>query len=325
MLAMALVRHHYVGEDNDNPNLEHIASRPNLFYTHIGAQEYYDKIANNYKDKLPLIFPKWHFLKEQLGSILLYDSFDFLFYKKASSNSIAKSIWLGGNKEFYDDILSLAYNTHSYLSLIYIAGKTVFENYQKKRDILNDQRMTPVYRKLTEIEEILKYANASSFLQELRSRNRSSFTNTMGQWNSGMDRIKAIEDIFGDELTFLFYLNLNSVSFSLNKAYKKHLSKTLESNMSIFPEIQQEVDRLGSPKQRLMAIFTKDNEIKQRFSEWMQDIVNFRNYTSSKMSRFYGEISRPHENIRRKNPTKGPNRKHRRSINHGEYDITKIF
>jgi hypothetical protein len=43
------------------------------------------------------------------------------------------------------------------------------------------------------------------------------------------------------------------------------------------------------------------------------------------MSRFYDEISRPHENIRTKNPTKGPNRKHRRSINHEEYDITKIF
>jgi len=325
MLTMALVRYHYLGVDYDNPNLEKSEGRLNLFYNQIDAKKYCDKIVSNYRDKLPLIFGRWSFLKEQLGSTLLYDSFDFLFYKNTSSNSIAKSMWLRGNKEFYDDLQSLAYNTHSYLSLIYIAGNTVFENYQKKRNISADPKITPVDRKLKQIKEILKYADATSYLQELRSRNVLSFASTQEQWNSDTDEIKVIEDIFGDELTFLFYLNLNRISFSLNKDYRKHLSKTLESNISILKKISQELYRFGSPKQRLMAILTKDKEIKQWFSEWMQDIVNYRNYTSSKMSRFYDEISRPHENIRIKDPTKGPDHKHVRDIFHQEYDITKIL
>ena len=68
--------------------------------------EYYDTITYNYKEKLPIIFEKWSFLKSHLGS-LLYDSLDFVIYKKARSNIMDDSVWFGGNKEFYEDVQSI--------------------------------------------------------------------------------------------------------------------------------------------------------------------------------------------------------------------------
>ncbi|HET7148433.1 MAG TPA: hypothetical protein VFI73_08040 [Candidatus Nitrosopolaris sp.] len=56
-------------------------------HTDLKPDEYCDRIAKNYEEKLPLIFGKWNFLKSQLGRILLFDSFDLLIYEKAGSKS----------------------------------------------------------------------------------------------------------------------------------------------------------------------------------------------------------------------------------------------
>ena len=70
MLVISLIRYHYMEIDKDRL---HKDMKPN---------EYCDLIAKNYTEKLRLIFGKWNFLQEQLG-FLLYDSFDFLIYKKS--------------------------------------------------------------------------------------------------------------------------------------------------------------------------------------------------------------------------------------------------
>jgi hypothetical protein len=51
-----------------------------LFFDHIHLYAYFDTIAANYHDTLPLIFGKWDLLKKDLGPLFLYVSFDFLFY-----------------------------------------------------------------------------------------------------------------------------------------------------------------------------------------------------------------------------------------------------
>lgn len=177
MLIFSILRYHEIGIDNNRPhNLEKDTSRVSLFYNDVTLKDYCDKIAKNYKEKLPLIFGKWIFLKIQLGSILLYDSFDFLIYKKAGSQTTANSVWIGGNKEYYGDIQSLASNARYHLSPIYITGRTTFDNFQKHRDILNDLRIVPVYRKLKEIEEILNYADMPSYIRGLPNKHPFSFT-----------------------------------------------------------------------------------------------------------------------------------------------------
>jgi len=94
MLVIALVRFHYIGIDKarfpifNRQTAAAAADMLRLFFEDISLQEYFDKIALNYPDKLPLIFGKWSLLKEELGSLFLYDNFDFLLYKRAFSVNI---------------------------------------------------------------------------------------------------------------------------------------------------------------------------------------------------------------------------------------------
>jgi hypothetical protein len=132
MLAIAFIRYHYIGIDSYSSvsNKRKDNSRKlNLFYKDVKLEEYYDRIACNYKEKVPLIFGKWSLLKFQLGS-LLYDNFDFFIYKKARSNITDKSVWFGGNKEFYNDIQYIAQNAHDKLYSIYTLGRGISQQYK---------------------------------------------------------------------------------------------------------------------------------------------------------------------------------------------------
>ena len=115
-----------------------------LFYKDKKMEEYYDKIAFSYKEKLPLIFAKWSSLKIHLGS-LLYDNFDFLIYETARCNIRYTSVWFGGNKEFYEEFRSVAQNAHAYKVLlgVYTIGKEMIQRYQQYED-----RIFPVDSKI---------------------------------------------------------------------------------------------------------------------------------------------------------------------------------
>jgi hypothetical protein len=65
---------------------------------------YYNKIASNYPDKLPLIFGKWNLLKGAVNFDFFPSLFDYLFLDKSEISSL--SVLLGGNKEIYDNIRS---------------------------------------------------------------------------------------------------------------------------------------------------------------------------------------------------------------------------
>ena len=70
MLVIALIRFHYIGIDKVRFrifNRHADADKLRLFFEDIPLEEYFDKIALNYHDKLPLIFGKWSLLKKELG------------------------------------------------------------------------------------------------------------------------------------------------------------------------------------------------------------------------------------------------------------------
>jgi hypothetical protein len=158
----------------------------------------------------------------------------------------------------------------------------------------------------------------------------STSTSKSSSWTPHTNQIGTIEKVFRDELTFLFYLNLNTTGFTRNKA---DLSKTQRLLIPDLPQMiaeHEEMLRLGiSPQQRLMAILTKDEDIKQWFFGWIEDIMNYRKQTSHKMSEFYNEVIKSDENIRRQHneiqeADKEANEEAIIEILHEEYDITKI-
>jgi hypothetical protein len=329
MLVIALVRYYHIGIDTTRcsnlGNLDYIA---NLFYKDIGMQDYYDKIAYNYKEKIPLLFGKWDLLKSHLGSRLLYDNFDLFFYKEDRFiRNMNETIWFGGNKEFYDDLRSLTQNARNKLYIIHLTGSDTLERFKKRMNIMNYPNIGHVYRKIIELGEILIYANISSFLDAIKE---STSTSKSPSWIPHINQIETIEKVFRDELTFLFYLNLNTNAFTRNKADFSKAQSLLIPDLRQKLAEHEEMPRLGiSPKQRLMAILTKDKDIKQWFFRWVEDIVNYRKQTSRKMSDFYNEVIKSHENIRRQHnqiqeSDKEADDEAMIEILHEEYDITKI-
>jgi hypothetical protein len=300
LLAIALIRRYYLSKaDSDTRN-------PSLFYQHIDEKEYIDSIIQNHKDKIPLIFGKWEFLKAYLGKIMLYEEFDSLIDNTIKSYKFNRSIWLRGIKEFYDDIHALTRNAANKLIPIYNMGKHLLERYdQIQPGIVRNPRMTPVYQKISDLRNILDNAMFSISINDL------------GELRELRD-IRKIEVAFGDEVSLLFYLGLNMMDMPGSKQDLIERRKT-EQNRLILPPKTEEYFRLGGPKNRLMSILTKDNDIKEWFSAWIESLIRYREHTLDEMSKFYNEVIEAHKHLYSPPPPVGVV-----LVQHDEYDMTKI-
>jgi DNA-binding PadR family transcriptional regulator len=330
MLAIAVISYHFSGEDTYNND---VRDKLKLFYNRIDQKKYCDTIARNYKDKVPLIFGKWDFLKSKLGS-MLYESFDFLIYMNSRSNSMNTSLWSFGNKEFYDDIRALTYNAiRTRLPNLYALGTITLRRYEEYQPwIRNDPRVIAVYNKCREIGVLLKYAEVVFALQQINNGNYMQDKLEARDLHTIND-IQYIEAIFRDELCFLFYLDLNTIFFP--SSYKKNSPRSRIEHGEhtirlIVPreleEETQEFFRLGSRKARLLAILSKDKDIKQWFSGWIDDIIEYRRQTFDKMFKFYNEIINSHENITKQPVFNAEDKKEKSALrlSYEEYNMAKI-
>ena len=225
---------------------------------------YIDTLVRNYSHKVPLIFGKWKLLMSELGRIMLYGIFDFLIFRNDKSNHMHSSILSLGNKEFYDDMVTLSYNALNKLRLVYGLGTHILSGYEKKRpDIRNESKIVPIYTKVREIGEILGYAELAAFLQGIKTGKKIWHYESQNPDMTSylINNIEKIEHFFSVELCFAFYLNLNTIFFpSVSRGNNKTDQKRI-----VIDERTQEIFRLGSPEQRLMAVLAKDKEIKQWF------------------------------------------------------------
>jgi hypothetical protein len=91
-----------------------------------------------------------------------------------------------------------------------------------------------------------------------------------------------------------------------------------------FREASQEIFRIGSLPERLIAILVKDKDIKQWFSAWIGGIIEYRSQTSDKMSEFYDQIIKSNVGIEKENFVSNADKKDTTTYYPEEYDITKI-
>jgi hypothetical protein len=192
---------------------------------------------------------------------------------------------------------------------------------------------------LREKEVILRIASKSS-LNPILLTHTTSICSTIMAFNSGdlmtvsRDSIKKIEDIFLEEVSFLFYLNLNTTKFThaSDKLSWKLSPKDLdfqdrEHNKLLYMiDYMDERRRFGSPKGCLLAILSKDNVIKQWFSKQIGDILSYRSQKSEKMSQFSAEISNPQVSKRKQETRVQESNKgsSQSKTFYEEHDITKI-
>jgi hypothetical protein len=125
--------------------------------------------------------------------------------------------------------------------------------------------------------------------------------------------------LFKDEVTFFYYLNLNSLTFSASIDY---LSPTPGQMFNI--HCSSELFELGSPRQRLMAILTRDKDIKQWFWERLDNIIDYREQISKKMVGFCNEVINSQENTKRETGIQQSNKKPKPEPQKYEYNIARI-
>ncbi|MET0785109.1 MAG: hypothetical protein ABWY25_00180 [Paenisporosarcina sp.] len=250
-------------------------------------------------------------MKAQLGKIMLYEEIESLIDETIKSHKFNTSIWSRGNKEFYDDIHMLTYNAAMKLIPVYHMGKHLLERYDEVQPgIVRNPRMTPVYQKISSLRNNLDNAMFTTLLNNLRDYSviSKSDENELGELRD----VRKIENAFSDEVSLLFYLGLNMVDLLGSK-------RDLIECTPILPPKTEEFFRLGGPKDRLMAILTKDNDIKEWFSFWIGSLIRYRKHTLDEMSKFYNKLIDAHKHLYLPPPPEGIV-----FIQHDEYDVTKI-
>ena len=323
LLAIAFIRHHHVGIDSVVSQVNTKARNRTLFYQDIDEKQYYDIIVQNYKEKIPLIFGKWEFLKATIGHIMLYDGFHFLIRKKHTKSHFYLSIGSGGNKEYYDDVRTLTYNAVNKLTPVFMEGDNILKRYEEVYPSMsNDPRMTPVYRRINDLRDIFDYARITTLLEQLRDENSIRFDQEIENLYNLTD-IKKIENIFRDELSLHFYLNLNTIFLLYSKPDLMQHPVMKQGRLILPPRIEEEL-RLGATKQRLMAILTKDKDIKEWFSAWIESVIFYRKHISDQMLKFYSEVIDSHQNVHTPLPKDTTLEAEIISAYNNEFDITKI-
>jgi hypothetical protein len=282
ILVIALIRYHEVGVSHARIHRQRTPKNVHLFLKHIPLHEFYDKIVSNYKDKLPLIFGEWNLLKRELGPLLLYESFDFLYYQRAFETTMGTPVRFGGTKEFYDNIQNLAINSETVLSIIYVEGVDAIDNSEHIEDNKYKIKVDAIGKKLSEIKIFRNYADIISSLDWPINEKQGIVAPSA---ISTPRAIAILEGIISIELTFLFYLNLNRIVYLPSRAYddrKAHSDGTkynFESGISIMKDLYS----YGSPKDRLKKIIEKSVRVRDFFLSYIKNVLSYQDEAARRM------------------------------------------
>jgi DNA-binding PadR family transcriptional regulator len=273
MLVLTLIRY------DKGSNLKH-----GLYYHDVSHEEYYDKIANNYKEKLPLIFEKRHLLKKVLGDVSIYN-FDIILDKEYRVKESEKSITNRGSKEFYEGVESLRQYTRVEMIKIQSTGLEMLLNYKAGafHQNPNIKKMQPIISKILEISCLLSplESDPSSFIETMKEiPNSCGFDSNQIQAISRSYETETIEKAFADLISFFYYLNLNLESLGvINTINPQDIASLRERFYPL------------SPRQIAISIFRRDRDIREWFSGWIMDLVNHEHGKVLMMQRIQNEIN----------------------------------
>jgi hypothetical protein len=259
MLSLALIRY------NDMDRLKNGL----YFEEDFSFQQYYDKIASNYKEKLPLIFGKWIKLKRTLKVFSAYN-FDIVLNKESGSSNVNfLSVVMGENKELLEGIRTIIlYNAKLMLEFSF-AGWEVLKDYisirfvpQSISNTENRPDLQRTYPLCAKFEEVMMLLHLTSFIYpsvsmiNFKTRHISSI-------------LQEMEESFADEITAFYYMNLyNDSRIRINDLPGKYYH-SLPINES-FKKLEH------TPKECLSMILQEDKEeplIRKWFSKWKKDLV----------------------------------------------------
>jgi hypothetical protein len=276
VLVLNLVRYHSINRLNNG-----------LFYgNNLSFYKYFDKIASNYQNDIPLIFGKWKLLKEVLKSYA-YVNFDIIDVTLCHSKRA--SIRRGGNREIFDGIEDIAKYQYQQLYDLVNAGQVVSFRYltgishsdadtnsrdkhvdyllrnEINIDSIDLERLAPVYNLLMGLLLIL------SPVEYFSTKDQSSDLQPI---LTAPEILKIMEESFADQISALYYFNLFD-------------EQEFESAAAI-DRIRYSAPESLVPKECLYKILQNDVDgfLKDWFNRWKTDIANLQmeNYNVLKSS-----------------------------------------
>jgi hypothetical protein len=315
IIAMTLVRYHEMGRIR------------NLLYQDILLQDYYNKIASNYKHALPLIFGKWHLLKTHLKIWSAYNFDIILGGKQVRSKAMHSSVLAKGNKEFYENMQPISEFSSNQIGRINNMGIEVLENYKRDKneyqfidnndtrkiveesdDGDNNEKVIAISQKLQEIFILMKYTHPWAFQEDLVREEVSRYTTKKPYLlksirtdnNDGsISVIDILTKAFEEEITFLYYLNLFNDFYNPLMLPDAGFDSVIRDSAPLLVNELSTIDASSaqywystslSPKEKLLSILQNDENIKTNFLSWIEDIVNYQKEATEFMSKSYLEI-----------------------------------
>jgi hypothetical protein len=263
------------------------------------ADEYYNRMASNYQDKLPLIFGKWNLLKRVLKFDFFPSIFDYLFLDKPEILSL--SVLLGGNKEIYDNIRSAALSTVNKFFMVYEDGISAIHSDDSLEEFVKNKHHQFIQGKLNEIQLSLRYADLESFSKHMIGKKPKptlahvSLTfKDMPSWKVNKlfvnnqeekdfdfnDEMQSIEHALADEFSLLFYIGLLRDNNHKASDYPLTVGFTRPSPNLIYP------------KYFLLQIIRSDGKVRKQLAEWIREATTYQRLALKKMSDTCAELEK---------------------------------
>ena len=283
LFVLLLLRH------NDLGKLKH-----GLYNSKEPFLEYCDIIASNYPDTIPLIFKKWSLLKRILKTIAAYN-FDIILdpqfrdstmkglsaFKRFPEDDLHIT---SGNKYFFESAKSIIEISRRQLGEVQTEGIIQSRNFVERMIVnfpnvenarkLVENKIQAVSRLIWEITvnlEPIGYDPMSFKETELHISKQE--TERLSQFFD----IDSVEKPFAEEITFLYYLNLNDEwYFHIRDPWK-----------------MDQTEDIVRPLWNLLTILEEDTEIREWFSPWINNLLKYQEEVLQTMREFYNKIRIP--------------------------------
>ena len=226
-------------------------------YHEYSFEKYFDKIALNYRKKLPLIFGKWNQLKAILKVSACYNFGIILDREIRSTTKDLPSVRKGGNKELIEGIKEIILDNRELMSNFRDAGSKALRNYiimqppypKAEKRTANLPRLDGVFWLRGKLHELQMLLDTSPHIPSFVTMSMMGYVT-----RDTRSTLKHMEDSFADEIAAFYYINLLNDYIRGGKP-RKPLDKT--------------------PKQCLSLLLEQDKDkplIKEWLSKWMNDL-----------------------------------------------------
>jgi DNA-binding PadR family transcriptional regulator len=212
-------------------------------------QENFNKIVNNYKSKIPLIFGKWSVLKSCLKDYA-YLNFKVVLDKKTREKSFRDSVQDGGSKELYIGMKEIIVASQRQLIDLQTAGINVIFNFQPEGD--TNTTREEVWKKIQPSFHLFLYLTA---LTNPAAYDSESFMSTYAnEYNLGAELAKEMGSLYDVshlerslslEISFIYYMSLVSNKLlSFDKFSPESLKDMFTKSINSDKEIEEFIHEL---------------------------------------------------------------------------------